>query len=390
MGETGNLHSQIANHDALVGINSSLSNHLKQQDDLTATQKEGMMGSNAEDGDVADAEGDDSMDDDMMDKISSSPSIDDGRYSFPSVRPHSVTDHVGEELDPAQQGFLEQDLDYLPEELHAEGGESPPRQTTWPRRFDSLMSSSSPSSSLLTGGRSSSPFLEPPTHYPLHFLPPQMDLDPIQSEHRHHHLPGLYSDADDLENDYYHGDNPQDYDHGVPDDKGLRKVSIEPFQESQVQLIGDTSIESYDDVFDLSDEAAFQLEQDIQAELLENSYSSTRAEEQGLLIPYESDGYGDDDDDDFCDVSYTEESSRFIDSGWGGECLQELEDIDFEFVYALHTFIATVEGQANAQKGDTMVLLDDSNSYWWLVRVVKDGSIGMFKINLRNFEELYS
>jgi hypothetical protein len=52
------------------------------------------------------------------------------------------------------------------------------------------------------------------------------------------------------------------------------------------------------------------------------------------------------------------------------------EDIDFEFVYALHTFVATVEGQANATKGDTMVLLDDSNSYWWLVRVVKDNSIG--------------
>ncbi|TGJ76424.1 hypothetical protein E0Z10_g10880, partial [Xylaria hypoxylon] len=45
-------------------------------------------------------------------------------------------------------------------------------------------------------------------------------------------------------------------------------------------------------------------------------------------------------------------------------------------VYALHTFVATVEGQANATKGDTMVLLDDSNSYWWLVRVVKDSSIG--------------
>ncbi|CAN8096839.1 unnamed protein product [Discula destructiva] len=52
------------------------------------------------------------------------------------------------------------------------------------------------------------------------------------------------------------------------------------------------------------------------------------------------------------------------------------EDIDFELVYALHTFIATVEGQANATKGDAMVLLDDSNSYWWLVRVVKDSSIG--------------
>ena len=67
---------------------------------------------------------------------------------------------------------------------------------------------------------------------------------------------------------------------------------------------------------------------------------------------------------------------RFVDYGWGGECLRETEDIDFEFVYALHTFVATVEGQANATKGDTMVLLDDSNSYWWLVRVVKDGSIG--------------
>ena len=58
------------------------------------------------------------------------------------------------------------------------------------------------------------------------------------------------------------------------------------------------------------------------------------------------------------------------------ESLQDSEDIDFEFVYALHTFVATVEGQANATKGDTMVLLDDSNSYWWLVRIVKDSSIG--------------
>ncbi|KAK8142047.1 hypothetical protein G3M48_009423 [Beauveria asiatica] len=58
------------------------------------------------------------------------------------------------------------------------------------------------------------------------------------------------------------------------------------------------------------------------------------------------------------------------------ESLRDSEDIDFQFVYALHTFVATVEGQANATKGDTMVLLDDSNSYWWLVRVVKDSSIG--------------
>ncbi|KAL7275371.1 protein phosphatase regulator [Rhizina undulata] len=54
----------------------------------------------------------------------------------------------------------------------------------------------------------------------------------------------------------------------------------------------------------------------------------------------------------------------------------EDEDIDFEMVYALHTFTATVEGQANATKGEHMVLLDDSNSYWWLVRIVRDSSIG--------------
>lgn len=45
--------------------------------------------------------------------------------------------------------------------------------------------------------------------------------------------------------------------------------------------------------------------------------------------------------------------------------------------------MATVDGQANAAKGDTMVLLDDSNSYWWLVRVVKDGSIGKFTVNFK-------
>jgi hypothetical protein len=92
-----------------------------------------------------------------------------------------------------------------------------------------------------------------------------------------------------------------------------------------------------------------------------------------LTIPYESSE--DNDDGDFSDI----DDSRFLDSGWGGECLQDTEDIDFEFVYALHTFVATVEGQANATKGDTMELLDDSNSYWWLVRIMKDSSIGMAK-----------
>lgn len=84
----------------------------------------------------------------------------------------------------------------------------------------------------------------------------------------------------------------------------------------------------------------------------------------------------DDDDNDHTVPLPGEHKTDYVDAGWTAECLHRTEDIDFDFVYALHTFVATVEGQANATKGDTMVLLDDSNSYWWLVRVVKDSSIG--------------
>ncbi|KXJ97682.1 hypothetical protein Micbo1qcDRAFT_200340 [Microdochium bolleyi] len=95
------------------------------------------------------------------------------------------------------------------------------------------------------------------------------------------------------------------------------------------------------------------------------------AQNGGVVRDVDDGGDGsdhDDDDDDDMDDDMMDKisSSPSI----------EDEDIDFEFVYALHTFVATVEGQANATKGDTMVLLDDSNSYWWLVRVVKDSSIG--------------
>ncbi|KAG8999070.1 hypothetical protein FRB93_013340 [Tulasnella sp. JGI-2019a] len=52
------------------------------------------------------------------------------------------------------------------------------------------------------------------------------------------------------------------------------------------------------------------------------------------------------------------------------------ESIDFDLVYSLHTFVATVEGQANVVKGDSLFLMDDSNSYWWLVRVLKTQQVG--------------
>ena len=52
------------------------------------------------------------------------------------------------------------------------------------------------------------------------------------------------------------------------------------------------------------------------------------------------------------------------------------ENINFDLVYALHTFVATVEGQASVVKGDALTLLDDSNSYWWLVSVLKTSEVG--------------
>ncbi|TIB72578.1 hypothetical protein E3Q23_03360 [Wallemia mellicola] len=52
------------------------------------------------------------------------------------------------------------------------------------------------------------------------------------------------------------------------------------------------------------------------------------------------------------------------------------DNIDYSLVYALHTFLATVEGQASVVRGDSLVLLDDSNAYWWLIRVLKTQELG--------------
>jgi hypothetical protein len=52
------------------------------------------------------------------------------------------------------------------------------------------------------------------------------------------------------------------------------------------------------------------------------------------------------------------------------------ENIDFDLIYALHTFVATTDGQASVVKGDAMILMDDSNSYWWLVKALKTAEVG--------------
>lgn len=292
-----------------AGVTASLNGaSLQQQDALAVAQNGGHTGSTAEDAEMADAEGDDGLDDDMMDKISSSPSIDDGGYSFPPL---------------------------------------------WPRRLDSLSrptSSIGPPAFSQACGDSSSPFMETPNCFPLRPLPEPIDKDAIQvpQAKKHHHSQGEYPDQI--------RDDESNYDVEETDELSpLPSDVIEPY------------MEHYDEDYDLD----YFSEELLAGNLELEEVSEHDVEDTPLSIPYE-----DSEDDDDYDIPYTD-GFRFVDSGWGGECLQELEDIDFEFVYALHTFVATVEGQANATKGDTMVLLDDSNSYWWLVRVVKDSSIGM-------------
>lgn len=261
---------------------------------------------------MADAEGDDGMDDDMMDKISSSPSIDDGGYSLPHM---------------------------------------------WPLRSDSLSRTISPISSPSFSQaccESSSPYVETPDFYPLRPLRETIDkgvAPEVQAQSDHHLLLlGEYPDDSD--------DNEIEHDDALCSD--LSRLSMD---------VAGASIEQYDQDYDLS----YYSEEQPAGSSEQQYETGIEEDETAMTIPYE-DSEEEEEDDDY-DIPYADDS-RFIDSGWGGECLQELEDIDFEFVYALHTFVATVEGQANATKGDTMVLLDDSNSYWWLVRVVKDSSIG--------------
>lgn len=258
---------------------------------------------------MGDGEGDDGLDDDLMDKISSSPSIEDGGYSLP---------------------------------------------LSWPLRGDSLLSLSVPEEDAAPPPPrhevlSSSPFLSPPAYFPLFYS--QKELDPDSDPFKDYHQGGYADDTISLDSELDHHDHSSE-------------PHVSRFQ-------GDLDMQESDDVeFDAADFHNLLLPTD--DPLLDNSFDDVPLSPSSSTSSWEDRSMNADDN---AEVSFHNDS-RSIDSGWGGECLRDTEDIDFQFVYALHTFVATVEGQANATKGDTMVLLDDSNSYWWLVRVVKDSSIG--------------
>jgi hypothetical protein len=382
---------------------------------------------NGEDSEMADAESGDDMDDDMMDKISSSPSISDGGYFSHALtqwprrsssiraptppivekRPRHSSSAAGDGESDASSPFVITPA-HLPLSLTLTG----PTGTSAFQAGNSIPQTRSNTPLELESSDSSSPFTTPPAHYPLYFpsSPPE-----VQSEDHHRsveyqasptttrHMDEGFVDSDDFDEErrdtlgplfseakarYWSRRREQEMNaehmyqqpHLV---KSASDIELEgqllplhdPLLNDEENYAGNSGTlhvtenaydidldDEYDDTNDVGendgdDDNAWETES-------ENSNDSWESANNQML-----------DDDDPEGLLFPTDS-RFIDSGWGGECLRELEDIDFEFVYALHTFVATVEGQANAQKGDTMVLLDDSNSYWWLVRVVKDSTIG--------------
>jgi len=56
----------------------------------------------------------------------------------------------------------------------------------------------------------------------------------------------------------------------------------------------------------------------------------------------------------------------------------EPEDIDFSKVFAYHSFVSSQSGQVCVIKDEELVLLDDSNDYWWLVRCCRSNEVSAF------------
>lgn len=328
--------------DSIDSTNGSGSHH-----DLHDLHRNGgPNGGTGEGIDGDDGSGDDGSEDDMMDKISSSPSIEDGGFYLPLPWP-SRSDSLSSLLSSSP---ISPSSPTFPPSANLPSSTTPSSSANnTPHQSEDGPFSIYPSLSL----SSSSSFMSCPE-----------EPDAASSKSKDHHQKGEYTT---------NGHSLRNNSGG----EGSGDRTSSPTLLAQEKCVEDEDL----DDSDLDVKNLHQLLIPANDDILDNSFddaslspiSSDSPPSQPSTMPlWKRKASADDDPEDF---PYSDDS-RFIDSGWGGECLRELEDIDFAFVYALHTFIATVEGQANATKGDTMVLLDDTNSYWWLVRVVKDGSIG--------------
>lgn len=314
--------------------------------------------------DNGDSPDDDDLDDDMLDdRISSSPSIDDGAYPAAAS---SAWPHRSSSLTPPRQTLNCAAID---------SPDSSPFVLTPVHLPLSNQSSADAAASPASSLHSSSPFTVSPKHLPLSAFPLFT---------RHHHTGEYHGEypsddaldkhTDESDSDYHDsyqkafGSQDENPNSNFSHDESVEDLTAIPEEEDEDEY--DT-----DDLYPHDMDTTYsQLSDSRTASPSSWSTVSDASATSTLKDPGLRNKHNNDDD---LDISFYSDE-RFVDSGWGGECLRETEDIDFDFVYALHTFVATVEGQANAGKGDTMVLLDDSNSYWWLVRIVKDNSIGSF------------
>lgn len=343
-----------------------------------AAQKDGEVEKKSEETDATGGDGEEDTDgedddDDMMDRMSSSPSIGDGAFSQPFLEP------------AAERSF-------------GQPGTTQPAESDW------ATFNQSPSPTL-----DSSPFVDVPQHMPLQLekfsghsaqsteegslLPslPYWESFPFhisgspRTSPEHHLLQGRYEpelfEMLDDEGFYNagHDRKTQECDSRMPHDLSatqqfeLRsancKVPVNAFAQRHNENAA--TVDWSEEVAGVHEVTPFAA--DACLESLPSSTQSSASWESDTLDDFTNQTHEDDDAN-----ALQDSNDRYVDSDAETGSLQITEDIDFEFVYALHTFVATVEGQANATKGDTMVLLDDSNSYWWLVRVVKDSSIGMY------------
>ncbi|KAI7161136.1 hypothetical protein KC349_g3005 [Hortaea werneckii] len=346
--EAWNLAGQLT--DEPEAIDRAQADHEHDHDRANGSHQDGVEGG---EGSESEVEGDD----DMMDRISSSPSIDDGGSTLPSSPPENapnphpqhkqITARRWKVWAPTRSSSLSPPPNTTPTCEHFNSSSMSPLygqmldaglDATDGR--DKVKRSESPNSCV--AGHDSNEHNKDRDGFSDRFMPAQNDFGPGDSQFRRHPLTSRLQDR----SSYALEQSPSLTSIGSIGSANLDDVLLpvdDPFLDHPPPSPSSSS-SSWDDASEDSDQ----------------DYGQRRT------------AINDDADDDF----FNNPNPRFTDSGWSGECLREAEDIDFEFVYALHTFVATVEGQANATKGDTMVLLDDSNSYWWLVRVVKDSSIG--------------
>lgn len=387
------------------------------------------------------AEGEGESDDDMMDRISSSPSIDDDGGFLPSSPPSvmSVTPTLSSPLAwPDRKSSLTPELwietsfnessHTLPASLSPSTTDCFPMLSTpvqsplvkkWKDRFRIRLRSPLASSPLRLRDTSSSPFTDTPTHLPLILN----QTSPSPSEHHHEGRYALdngtaeersplsetwttggqsdesswpFTPAQDSTADHPPSAENLNVKANRTDDSPTRSPIASPFRRHSLtrstEMLASSALESSPSYNSLNSERLGAILLPAEDPLLEDntsitsghsSFSDQDSWESASDFEEDSAAFSDRDPchralhDDAKDILLDPPKRGFTaHSSLSRDCLPITEDIDFAFVYALHTFVASVEGQANATKGDTMVLLDDTNSYWWLVRVVKDSSIG--------------